>query len=90
MLPEYITQLFHTCENSGYVLRRSNLKLSQPNKHARKNRTKPAGLKVSILTNLTISYYRVTALHIKYLQQQFLERLDAYVSHLKLNSYSCR
>ena len=30
MLPEYITQLFHTCENSGYVLRSSNLKLSQP------------------------------------------------------------
>ena len=30
MLPEYVTQLFHTCENSGYVLRRSNLKLSQP------------------------------------------------------------
>ena len=23
-------QLFHTCENSGYVLRSSNLKLSQP------------------------------------------------------------
>ena len=30
MLPEYVTQLFHTCENSGYVLRSSNLKLSQP------------------------------------------------------------
>jgi hypothetical protein len=29
MLPEYVTQLFHTCENSGYVLRSSNLKLSQ-------------------------------------------------------------
>ena len=25
MLPEYVTQLFHTCENSGY-----DLKLSQP------------------------------------------------------------
>ena len=30
MLPEYIKQLFHTCENSDYVLRSSNLKLSQP------------------------------------------------------------
>jgi hypothetical protein len=32
MLPEYVTQLFHTCENSGYVLHRrsSNFKLSQP------------------------------------------------------------
>jgi hypothetical protein len=32
MLPEYVTQLFHTCENTGYVLRRrsSNFKLSQP------------------------------------------------------------
>ena len=30
MLPEHVTQLFHTCENSGYVLRSSNLKLSQP------------------------------------------------------------
>ena len=32
ILPEYVTQLFHTCENSGYVLRRrsSNFKLCQP------------------------------------------------------------
>jgi hypothetical protein len=30
MLPEYIKQLFHTWENSDYVLRSSNLKLSQP------------------------------------------------------------
>jgi hypothetical protein len=30
MLPEHVTQLFHTCENSGYVLRSSSLKLSQP------------------------------------------------------------
>ena len=30
LLPEYIVQLFHTCENSGYELRSNNLKLSQP------------------------------------------------------------
>ena len=30
MLPEYITQLFHTCENSGYELCSSNLKPYQP------------------------------------------------------------
>ncbi len=30
LLPEYILQLFHTCENSGYEVRSNNLKLSQP------------------------------------------------------------
>jgi hypothetical protein len=30
MLPQYITQLFHTYENSGYELHSSNLKLFQP------------------------------------------------------------
>lgn len=30
MLPEYIADLFHTCENSGYELRSNNLKLFQP------------------------------------------------------------
>ena len=29
MLPNYISQLFHTCENSDYDLRSNNLKLSQ-------------------------------------------------------------
>ena len=30
MLPEYIADLFHTCESSGYELGSNNLKLFQP------------------------------------------------------------